>query len=251
MQPLGCCERRLRLPLLGSALSRACAGAWSQCCLPAGEGHSLVDAVLEMLWPGQVEDVLQDGCPVQGTLQAQRTRFSLCCCLVHGGALPLQVRGWDEGAFLAEHIVLSWRCLLQLQKQWCGVWGLSGFSRKGGSSQASYARSFCFALLVCGLTGKGESPPSTAPIQRENWASPSIRACVVPKGERTSHVLLAPPTQGTSDSVFPLLAKLLEKRIRMTKASSLPSFQLIPIPGSVAETAAGRMDEAYLSKSWL
>lgn len=86
--------------------------------------------------------------------------------------------------FLAEHVVLSWRCLLELQQQRCGGWGLSGFSRKAGGSQAAYtAALFCWCVA---WQGEARGLPSTLPmLGKENWASPSIRA--------SKHFLLAPP----------------------------------------------------------
>lgn len=96
-QALGCCERRLRLPVPGPAMLSAWAGAWSQCCQPATEEHTPVDAALEM--PGQVEGVPQDSCLAQGSLQAQGTHFSpiFLRAALQGQSLLLFGARWGPG----------------------------------------------------------------------------------------------------------------------------------------------------------
>jgi len=138
---------------------------------------------------------------------------------------------------------------------WClrGSWLL----QQVGVSQAAYTRNCCSALPVRGRAGRGKSPAqhvSHAGTEELDKLERQGLYDIKRRGNITFP--LSATTQGSSGSAFPLLGKVLEKRIGATKPSRLASLQLVPVPGSAGlgtcrtpEAAAGRRDGPCLSKS--
>lgn len=163
----------------------------------------------------------------------------------------MQERGWGGKAFLgrARSAVLEMSAGAAAAK----VWGFGAFwlLQKGGGQPGSLH--CCSVLPVRGLAGRGERPA-------QHVAHAGKGELGKPQHQGIKTFPLSTTTQGSGHSVFPLLAKLLEKRIRVTKARRLAPLQFVPMPGSAGlgacrtpapETAAGRRDGACLSKSWL
>lgn len=186
----------------------------------------------------------------------QPCKGSLCSYFVHVGALPLQERGWSERAFLTQHIGLEMSAGTTAAPVGCleFFWLL----QKGGSSQAAYARSCCSALPLHGPAGRGDSPAQH--VSHAGKEVGKLESQGLHSAKRRGNITfpLSTTTQGRGGSPFPLLAKLVEKRIRTTEASRLASLQLIPMPGSAGlgvcrtpapETTAGRRDGACLPNS--